>query len=283
MWIEAKLKEQWLVCAGVIDRVDGGEGVRGEGTVRDVVRVERHDFLSDTVDSGLVPRLLQLGKDGEQREVVCWDTFPDSRRVSPEEVQEMERKSVEKGKDKPGRDEKLQLKCHCGGVDLLIKRADYATDTQGVSEQYIPPDKEKYIASFCVCRSCRLATGISLQPWCDMPPANITIASTGKQVVLGKNREAPGANAGTTLKHFNSSSDVYRSFCGTCGATVFYWADEPGQATVAVSVGLLRAEEGVMARRWLDWAWGMVSWKEEAVDGEVLEAILEKEGKECRG
>ena len=252
----------------------------GNAKARDVVRVERHDFLSDTGDGGLVPRMLTLGKEGEQRDVVCWDTFPDTKRVTEEEVRGMQRVSIEKGKSKPGKEEKLKVKCRCGGVDLRIKRADYANDTQGVGEEYIPADKEKYIAYFCVCRSCRLQTGMSLQPWCYVPPTNITIASTGEQIKLGKASGEPGANEGTTLKHFQSSSDVYRSFCGTCGASVFYWADEPGHAVVDVSVGLMAAESGSMAREWVDWCWGRVSHKHEAMDNQLVEAILGEEGRQ---
>ena len=135
---------------------------------------------------------------------------------------------------------------------------------QGVVERYIPPNEEKYMAYFCVCRSCRLSTGMTLIPWCYVPPANLTIASTGEPIHLGKQAEEAGANEGTTLKHYKSSADVYRSFCGTCGATVFYWADEPGHAVVDVAVGLLRTEEGSMARRWLAWCWGRVAWKAES-------------------
>ena len=113
-----------------------------------------------------------------------------------------------------------------------------------------------------------------------MPPANVTIASTGEQVHLGKAAEEQGANGATTLKHFQSSKDVYRSFCGTCGASVFYWADEPGHAVVDVSVGLLRAESGSMAREWLDWQWGGVAWKKEAMDNTLLDALLGEEGKQ---
>ena len=263
--------------SGVIEPRDGS----GNAKARDVVRVERHDFVGDTGDGGLVPRILKLGGGvGEERELVLWDTFPDTKRVSEEDVKEMQRVSVEKGKSKPAKDETLQVKCRCGGVDLRIKRADYGSDTQGVDADHIPADKEKYIAYFCVCRSCRLQTGVSLQPWCYVPPANITIASSGEQIKLGKATEEPEANKGTTVKHFKSSSDVYRSFCGTCGASVFYWADEPGLAVVDVAVGLLRAESGSMAREWLDWTWGRIAHRHEAMDHELAEAVLGEEGRQ---
>ena len=270
--MDDKEKEGWFFCAGMLEATEGG----GSRDVKDVVRVERHDFLGDTGDGGLVPRLMRLGG----REPVRWDTFPDTRKVSEEEVLEMQRVSIEKGKTKPAVDETLQAKCHCGGVDLRVKRADYAKDTQGVDQEDIPADKEKYVAHFCVCRSCRLSTGQSLMPWCFIPPKNIIVIATGEPIKLGEASEQPGANGGTALKHFKSSSAVHRYFCGTCGATVFFHHENPDHHVVDLAVGLLRAEEGIMARKWLDWMWGRVSWKEEMQDCDVLEAILGDEGKQ---
>jgi len=43
---------------------------------------------------------------------------------------------------------------------------------------------------------------------------------------------------------------------------------------VGIAVGILRAEEGVLARRWLDWEWGRCSFHEDCVDGEIAEAWL---------
>ena len=41
---------------------------------------------------------------------------------------------------------------------------------------------------------------------------------------------------------------------------------------VSLNVGILRAEEGALARRWLEWEWGRVSGKEECVDAEACES-----------
>lgn len=55
-----------------------------------------------------------------------------------------------------------------------------------------------------------------------------------------------------SLKSYKSSEEVLRTFCGTCGATVFYsCTDRPG--IVDVAVGILRAPEGVMAENWALW------------------------------
>jgi hypothetical protein len=92
-------------------------------------------------------------------------------------------------------------------------------------------------------------------------------------VIFGHPASRPDANQGLALKHHWSSPDVCRSFCGNCGATVFYWSGQRPDE-VHLAVGLLRAEEGSMARKWLEWEWGKCSFMEECVDGEVGAAWL---------
>ena len=277
LFVHSKAADQWYAYSGIIEPVDGSVGVKN------VVRVERQEFLGDTGDGGLAPRMLRLGGVGKEREIPCWNQYATSterRRVTEAEVRDMERLSIEKGKTKPGVNETLQAKCRCEGVDLRIQRADFTKNTYGMTDQ-IPAHKDKYMADFCDCRSCRLATGVNLiQPWAMMPPGKITVASTGKQVKFGAGAEGSDANEGSTLRHFESSPGVYRSFCGACGATVFYCDSEPESNGVNVAVGILRAEEGCMARRWLDWRWGKVTYKEETLTAELLEAILGEEGRQ---
>jgi hypothetical protein len=261
---------EWFAIAGIIERRKDA----GPTDVRDVVRVEFHKWIKNTVDGGMIPKMLKLGKGDNEREIELRETSSESRIMKPEEIKEMERTSIDRGKDRPSLDEKLIVKCHCGGIDLRIRRADYGNDTQGTAETYIPPDKDKYLACFCVCRSCRLQMGVSTVPWCYVPPANITIAATGEQVKVGSDAMRPEANKGTTLKVYKSSEDIYRSFCDKCGASVFYRAEEEGHNVVDVAVGLLRTGEGIMARRWLDWAWGRISHREEATDAELYEALV---------
>lgn len=76
------------------------------------------------------------------------------------------------------------------------------------------------------------------------------------------------------MRRFESSPGVYREFCGTCGATVFWHCDErPG--VVDVSVGLLRSVSGARADDWLEWATGRVSFAEDALDKGLI-GLLEK-------
>jgi len=69
-----------------------------------------------------------------------------------------------------------------------------------------------------------------------------------------------------TLKAYRSSENVLRGFCGRCGATIFYTADDEERAPdeekriVDVAVGVLRAPEGdVAAEEWLTWRTGRLA------------------------
>lgn len=65
------------------------------------------------------------------------------------------------------------------------------------------------------------------------------------------------------MKSYRSSDKATRYFCGQCGANVFWIGDErPGLLDVAV--GLLDAAEGALARSWLEWRTGRISFKEDA-------------------
>lgn len=55
-----------------------------------------------------------------------------------------------------------------------------------------------------------------------------------------------------------------RRFCGTCGATVFWDGDiRPG--LIDVSAGLLAADEGARAQKWIEWATDRLSYREDSV------------------
>jgi hypothetical protein len=76
-----------------------------------------------------------------------------------------------------------------------------------------------------------------------------------------------------TLKHHWSSPDTCRSFCGKCGATISYWCNKRPDG-LDLAVGILRGEEGSMARRWLQWERGQCSFHEECIDRELCDAWL---------
>jgi hypothetical protein len=239
-----------------------------------VIEVTHHAFLSDTIDGGLAGHLLRI----KGQEPKLYDTDDENRQIPLTDIEAMIQKS--KSLPVPAIDAHLKAKCRCGGVDLLIARADFAKRDSDIKDHYSYP-VDKYVAGICACRSCRLHFGTSLVPWAYVPVGNVTVSSTGQRVVFGPSALEPDANPGTSLKHYKSSSGVIRSWCGTCGATVFFWDEsrKGREEVVDVAVGFLRADSGVMAREWLEWR-DMLSYDDEGTDQGMTRAVKESLMKE---
>ncbi|KAK1776385.1 hypothetical protein QBC45DRAFT_333151 [Copromyces sp. CBS 386.78] len=120
----------------------------------------------------------------------------------------------------------------------------------------------RYFAAACVCKSCRLASGFEIQCWAFVPRCNIQFASV--EGTLDFNALPPGL-----LKRYGSSPGVWREFCPTCGATVFYHA-EKAKDVIDVSVGLFdgdMCDKGARVEDWLEWGRGRVSYAEGVREG----------------
>lgn len=186
----------------------------------------------------------------------------------------------------------LKAKCWCGRVELEITRPSkesllptidfpdlmrpYSQDDQRPG--YNPDDEKwwmvpqpssdtpaadsKYLAGHCACASCRRTSGFKIQSWAFIPRANIFIRN-GNMGPLSFDDDAP---ARRLMSAYKTSPNVERNFCTDCGATIFYHnSTRPG--LMDVSVGLLRAKEGVLARDWLSWWTARVSFSEQALEG----------------
>jgi hypothetical protein len=141
--------------------------------------------------------------------------------------------------------EELRAECHCGGVQFSISRPSKEFLTSPASKGWIlAQDTSKWLTSLDLCDDCRLVNGSNVIAWMfvakdhisPLPPGNLIIGSS---------------------KSYESSEDVLRTFCGTCGATVFYSCAERPEI-VDVAVGILRAPEGVMVENWALWRAGRI-------------------------
>lgn len=266
-------QKEWYCLGGIVESIEANSAA----WPKDTCKVFRHDYVLDTLDGGLTPLLLNLNG----RFIPTWVAA--AQEPSPFDLPHATILSLPSKSastlSRPKEDSCLRAQCHCGGVSLIIKRANYTSKPNSeVSARYVSSDPTKYLTYLCACRSCRLSTGVSLTPWALIPTVNVFNANAQKTVddklvpvVLGKPAASPNTNPGLGLKHHWSSPDVCRSFCGTCGATVFYWnIQRPDELDLAV--GILRAEEGSMARRWLDWEWGRCSFAEESINQELYQA-----------
>ncbi|KAJ5895405.1 hypothetical protein N7495_007096 [Penicillium taxi] len=143
----------------------------------------------------------------------------------------------------------LLAQCHCGGVSFKISRPKPGFIDSPESEHWLlPANKNKWLACFDLCDDCRLVNGTHVIGWMFVPTDHIS-PSPPSDLKIG------------TSKIYRSSSDTIRTFCGTCGATVFYWCSER-KSILDVSTGILRAPEGAMAEKWALWRSGRPSWAE---------------------
>ncbi|KAK0621860.1 Mss4-like protein [Bombardia bombarda] len=176
---------------------------------------------------------------------------------------------AEKGKEFDERGgERLRAECHCGGVSFTLPRPGIPeiADDPYISRWISPKDPNKYAACLDLCGDCRLLDGTHFLAWTFVPLA-FCEPKIGPDLKIG------------TMVTYRSSEDVLRSFCGVCGATVFYAVADrvptERQRIVDLAVGVLRAPEGVLAEEWMTWRTGRCSWVEagKAYDGEFAEAL----------
>lgn len=279
--------DEWYLATGLIEMPAG----RNHGETIQTTNIVQHEFVSDTLDGGLAlcletiqGRQLKFFAQGPDREPLTLTSggTPLAQAISGS-----------KGESKPDilqGEEHLHASCHCGGVqfrlsrpndqstqlsspwpDLLVPYHSASPENHEDVKWWLRAGGTKYLAGTCACRSCRLASGFPIQTWAFVPMSNIlTLYGRPLSFILG------------SLKQFNSSPGVYREFCGTCGATVFWHCDERPDL-IDVSVGLLRAEEGSRAEKWLEWWTERVSFKEDAVDKALIDALEDGLSKITKG
>lgn len=255
-------ENEWYCLGGIIDPPESTP-------VKDIISITSHAYIDDAVDGGVAPLLLSLSNNYTD------NLFPAVRgkdAITPDAVMSMAKKALKH--PLATADDRLLVKCHCGGISLRVLRADFTNDPFKVKSHMIPANPNKYCAWYCSCRSCRLATGASLWPTVYVPPEAISSALTDEPIVFGPAAEEPGANAGLKLKYYRSSDEGQRSFCSGCGATVFYcYLGDDGDGVVNISAGILRADSGAMAREWFEWKEGHISWQQELVDQSQGECV----------
>lgn len=195
-------------------------------------QVTEHVYSKSARDGGLSRILTHVGG----RLLGEWnppDDLPDAKIVESQ---------PEFGDDGIGR---LRAECHCGGVSFTIQRPPQEMVQDEYWGKYVSPiDETKWLATLDVCDDCRLFNGTHVVGWAFVPRI-LCDPPLGQDLMIG------------TSKTFSSSEGVLRSFCGTCGATVFYSCDDrcpsDERHVVDLATGILRAPEGPMAREWLTW------------------------------
>ncbi|KAM3421291.1 hypothetical protein BST61_g1692 [Cercospora zeina] len=261
-------KVTWDAATGTLDHVEKQIDWQG------------HEFLKDTLDGGFADMLLKV----HDKELDRWPKiFGEGRDQLPVYWQSGSRHNhTESSADK------LHAYCKCGGVEFYISRPSsrsaivkrvwpdkssvdelVESDTpDGIEQYWLHNDNNKFPSGLCGCNSCRLASGMEVTFWTFIPYMDISLDKHGKTPFnfdIGLDK----------LKKYTSSAGCHRYFCGTCGATCFYMADDR-KFMVDVSTGLLAAAEGAKALSWLSWRTSHISFREDTVPrAEGLSAGIE--------
>ena len=220
------------------------------------VEMKEHIFVADTIDGGL----------SEWIHAPSWNARQDDSNhlggAMKSQISENRQGSLRTA-------DHLRGYCHCRAVQFTISRPNEipsirnvpwpdlimpyhskSSENTGDEKWWLRSNGTKYLAGTCACNSCRLCSGYDIQTWAFIPKANINLLH-GQELKCTMG----------TLKQYESSTGVYREFCRTCGATVF-WHSGDRPDLVDVSVGLLDSERGARAEDWLEWWTERVSFEE---------------------
>ncbi|KAH8602500.1 Mss4-like protein [Bisporella sp. PMI_857] len=128
--------------------------------------------------------------------------------------------------------------CFCGAIKYVISIPPLASrpviptaKRKGFGQQNASTERLPLI-SLDHCDTCRRVSGAVIQCWfiCPISWAKFSISfgsSDERKVAAADVLTGEGsALEGTHLKHFSSSKDVHRTFCGRCGTTLTYWCGE---------------------------------------------------------
>ncbi|KAL8861464.1 MAG: hypothetical protein Q9178_001988 [Gyalolechia marmorata] len=243
------------ICSGLLDQAEG------------ILTFTQHIFLASTKDGGMSRWIEGPG----------WTGWPEKSEIyqpptEPAETTEKPISAQEGGES----NEKTKLKCYClcRGVEFYITRPDqdsikeqkpqHETQEQNEGEWWLRANGTKYLAGFCACNDCRLATGYDIQAWMFAPKKNVRQLD-GKEIDFTMG----------TLKTYSHSPGAYRDFCGKCGATVFWRSEERHKELVDISVGLLDADEGARAEEWLEWWTKKVEFEELALNKSLVAKLAD--------
>lgn len=240
-----------------------------------IVDYKAHIWIEDTPDGGASQFITHIG----DRELKRYLQEPGRS----EEVPLQWRRKIPDSN--PNKQARIHAHCHCKGVEFYIsppnaesERAESAwpdllvpspSGASKNSENYpwwiLSPGR--FLAGTCACISCRRASGHDITFWTFVPACNITLDAAGTQPFT----RTPYWG---TMKTYQSSDGIIRTFCNTCGANIFFDADwRP--SLVDVAVGLLEAESGARAEEILAWWPGRVSFTEYALNRKLVQGLEE--------
>jgi hypothetical protein len=246
-----------------------------------------HMWVDDTRDGGASTWMPMLSSKVAEKWLAHAGGHSASSIDCPKESATLFIKSISEDSRNRTEVDRLQARCHCGGVTFYVARPDEEALTarspfpdllvpyhSGVSAEnptnhawWISKDKKKWLAGSCSCDSCRRIAGFDIVQWAFIPLSSLFFSD-------GERFTRPFTNKFPTMKIYRSSLGVTRWFCGRCGANVFWDGDER-PSLLDVAVGLLDAESGAKAEEWLEWVTERVSFREDAHSEQYITSFEE--------
>ncbi|KAK1754737.1 Mss4-like protein [Echria macrotheca] len=268
-----------LFCKGTgpDDKLEAITAVLHNGP--DLVRYAKHIFVGDTLDGGAT---IWFPTDVSGNPLPRWSSGRDRSELLPSDWPSSPSPSPGINKTARVNPDSTPLRCHCGGVDLVLRSAADLVASDSDLPWYVEPGTRRYFASADGCDSCRLAFSCDLAHWTFGALDHIgfasTSASSGEEEkkfpgTVDELKEAVGAVKDRdprfgTLTFYQSSPDVERYFCKRCAANVFYAVHVEGRTDmVDISVGVLKHPDGARAEGLLAWNYGVVGWMEDNEGG----------------
>ena len=264
----------WSVSTGALERTEG------------IVKVGYHAFLADTLDGGLAHHYRELNgveipryesEEGGKTLPLGW------------KAESLLKKEASKA-DGEG-EERLSAYCHCKNISIYLTRAKQE-EAKDPSKWWLvkgkdddPTSRVRFMSGNCLCTSCRTTSGSLIKSWVMSPRVNVIDARTSFPVTFAFPKDANEPNSRLQgLKQYQSTDKTFREFCGTCGASAFYWSRKADSAlvhdptseepeVVTVGAGLLDQEDGgARAEGWCFWV-DRLSFGEESTDKTGVEAL----------
>lgn len=267
---------------GVLANVDLGSPL---------VEIVDHLFVGDTRDGGAVPWLCDGDGNGSRPRV--WRTDKLGEELGSD-VTALARGDWPVNTETPeaagdgDEEEEIPIRCHCGGVDLVLRRptADFAAMPRSELPWFVDPVSNKSLGGFDACDSCRLSSGSDVFHWTfvllrhlgfpspsngktDFPSSSIELKKAVEKNTSSseeKEKEDRDPRWGT-LTFYSSSPDVQRYFCSRCSACVFYASDDRPEM-VDLAIGLLDTKSGARAESLVSWDFGgKMVWRQDVAGG----------------
>ncbi|KAI1810847.1 Mss4-like protein [Poronia punctata] len=276
MFWEMSARENGTVSYGALT------GVLPNVDVPALVRITDHIFVGDTLDGGAVPWLAHVNADGHLPRLWRGHKDQSERIVLADLLQpSVENTNVDRPDATALAAGEIPVRCHCGGVDLVLRSpiAEYAAKPRSELPWFVDPTSNKSYGGFDACDSCRLSSGIDVFHWTFALVRHFAFPHSGKDTQSSSSfpqssLELKEALAATerdprwgTLTFYESSSGVQRFFCGRCSACAFYATDDRSEM-VDLAIGLLEAQDGSRAEGLISWDFGgKMVWKQDVRGG----------------